>query len=144
MENGDAAPLLVVNHIDGMEAVALAEHAVVGGGHTTTLGVAQVDGAGLITGLLLDNLSERLADAGEAGMAEGVYLRRTDDLADFRQMAAFSDDDDAIVLAVIVVVLEQGADVVDVDFFLGYQDDVGAAGNTGGVGDPAGVPEIRK
>jgi len=57
-------------------------------------------------------------------MAEGVYLRRTDDLADFRQMAAFSDDDDAIVLAVIVVVLEQGADRGRCRFFLGYQDDV--------------------
>jgi hypothetical protein len=106
--------------------------------------VAQVDGAGLKAGLLLDQAGQLFADAGEAGVAEGVDLGRAYDLADFGQVAALGNDDDAIVLAVVVVVLEQGADVVDVDFFLGYQDDVGAAGNTGGVGDPAGVPEIRK
>jgi len=87
-------------------AVALAEHAVVGGG-TPHAGCGQVDGAGLITGLLLDNLSERLADAGEAGMAEGVYLRRTMTWPTSGRWQPSSDDDDAIVLAVIVVVLEQ-------------------------------------
>ena len=62
-----------------------------------------------------------------------------DDLADFRQVAALGDDDDAVVLAVVVVVLEQGADVVDVDFFFRNEDDVRAAGNAGGIGDPAGI-----
>ena len=62
-----------------------------------------------------------------------------DDLADFRQMAALGDHDDAVVLAVIVVVLEQGADVVDVDFLLRNEDDVRAAGDAGGIGDPAGI-----
>ncbi len=54
-------------------------------------------------------------------------------------MAAFRDDDDAVVLAVIVVVLEQRADVVDVDFLFRNEDDVGAAGDTGGIGDPARI-----
>ena len=54
-------------------------------------------------------------------------------------MAAFGDDNDAVMLAVIVVVLEQGADMVDVDLLLGNENDVGAASNAGGIGDPAGV-----
>ena len=62
-----------------------------------------------------------------------------DDLADLGQMAALGDHHDAVVLAVIVVVLEQRADVVDVDFLLGNEDDVRAAGDARGIGDPAGV-----
>src|ERR1039457_5190815 len=46
VEHGDAAPLLVVDHVDGMQAVALAEDAVVGRGNAAALGVAQIDGAG--------------------------------------------------------------------------------------------------
>ncbi len=130
---------LLVHHVDGVQAVALAEDAVVGRGNAAALGVAQVDGAGFIAGLLLDELGERFADAGEARVAEGVDLRGADDLADFGQMAAFRDHDDAVVLAVIVVVLEQRADVVDVDFLFGNEDDVRAAGDARGVGDPAGV-----
>ena len=54
-------------------------------------------------------------------------------------MAALGHHHHAVVLAVIVVVLEQRADVVDVDFLLGNQDHVGAAGDAGGIGDPAGI-----
>ena len=62
-----------------------------------------------------------------------------DDLANLGQMAAFGDHHHAVVLAVVVVVLEQRADVVDVDVLFGNQDDVRAAGNAGGIGDPAGI-----
>ncbi len=76
-EDGDAAPLLFVHHVDGVQAVALAEHAVVGRGNAAALGVAQVDGAGLIAGFLFDQLGERFADAGEARVAEGIHLLRS-------------------------------------------------------------------
>ncbi len=76
LENGDAPPLLVVNHVDGVQAVALAEDAVIGRGNAAALGVAQVDRAGLVAGLLLDQFRQRLADAGEAHMAEGIQLAR--------------------------------------------------------------------
>src|SRR6185437_7704163 len=59
--------------------------------------------------------------------------------SDFRQVAAFCDNHNAVVLAVIVVVLEQGADVVDIDGLLGHQSNVRAASHTGGHGDPAGI-----
>ena len=144
LKDGDAAPLFVVDHVDGVKAVALAEDAVEGGRNAAALGVAEVDGAGLKAGFLFDELGEGFADAGEAGVAEGVDLRGADDLAYFRQVASFGNDYYAIVLAVVVVVLEQGTDVVDVDLFFRDKDDMSAAGNTGGVGDPAGVPEIRK
>ena len=42
VEDCDAAPLFVVDHVDGVEAVALAQHAIVGRGHAAALGVAQV------------------------------------------------------------------------------------------------------
>ena len=121
-EDGDAAPLLLVDHVDGVQAVTLAEEAVVGRGNAAALGMAQVDGAGFKAGLLLDQVGQGLADAGKARVAEGIDLRGADDLADLGQMAALGDHDDAVVLAVIVVVLEQGADVVDIDFLLGDQD----------------------
>ena len=139
VKDGDAAPLLVVHHVDGVQAVALAENAIVGGGNAAALGVAEVHGAGFEAGLLLDEIGERFANAGEARVAEGVDLRGADDLADFRQMAALRDHHHAVVLAVIVVVFEQRADVVDVDFFFGNEDDMGAAGDARGIGDPARV-----
>ncbi len=111
----NAAPLVLVHHVDGMEAIALAEQAVEGRRNATALGVAKVDGASLETCLLLDQICKGFADAGEARVAERVYFRGADDLADFRQMAAFSDNDDAVMLAMIVVVLEQRADMVDIN-----------------------------
>ena len=41
-QNGDPAPLLVMHHVDGMQAVTLAQSAVVGGGNAATLRVPQV------------------------------------------------------------------------------------------------------
>ncbi len=77
VEDGDAAPLLFVHHVDGVETIALAEQAIVCGGHAAALGVAEVDGAGFVAGLLFDELGEGFADAGEAGVAEGVDLLRS-------------------------------------------------------------------
>src|SRR3954467_12758014 len=72
-------------------------------------------------------------------MTEGVHFLGADYLADFRKMAAFGNDDDAVVLAVIVVVFKQSADVIDVDLLLRDKDDMRATGDSGGVGNPAGV-----
>ncbi len=54
-------------------------------------------------------------------------------------MAALGDHHDAVMLAVIVVVLEQRANVVDVDFLLGNENDMRAAGDSRSIGNPAGV-----
>ena len=129
VKNGDAAPLLLVHHVDGVQAVALGENAVVGRGNAAALGVAQIDGASFVAGFLLDKVGERFADAREASVAERVDLRGADDLADLRQMAALSDHHDAVMLAVVVVVLEQGADVIDVDFLFRNENDMRAAGD---------------
>src|ERR1700739_1673298 len=55
-------------------------------------------------------------------------------------MAAFRNDNNPVVLAVIVVVLEQRANVVDIDLLFGDEDNVRAGGNARCVSDPAGVP----
>src|SRR5579863_1342395 len=54
-------------------------------------------------------------------------------------MAALGHHNDPVVLAVVVVVLEQSANMVDVDLLLGNQDDVCAAGHSGCHGDPPGI-----
>ena len=77
VEDGDAAPLLLVHHVDGVQAVTLAEHAIVGRGNAAALRVAEIHGAGLKAGLLLDQFGERLADAGKARVAERIHLRRS-------------------------------------------------------------------
>ncbi len=73
-------------------------------------------------------------------MAKGVQLCGcVDHLAHLGQMATFGDHYDAIMLAVIVVVLEQRANVVDIDILFRNQDHVRPARHAGGVGDPTGV-----
>ena len=139
LKNGDAAPLLLVHHVDGVQAVALAEQAIVGRGNAAALGVAQIDGAGLEAGLLLDQVGQRLADAGRRAWPNESTWAEPMTWPNFGQMAALGHHDDAVVLAVIVVVLQQRADVVDVDLLLGNQNHVRAAGDARGIGDPAGI-----
>src|ERR1700679_4265494 len=74
LEDGDAAPLALVHHINGVKAVTLAEQTVVRRGHTAALGVAEVHAAGFKAGLLLDELGERFSDPGELRVAEGIDL----------------------------------------------------------------------
>jgi len=105
-EDGDAAPLLLVHHVDCMEAVALAEKAIVGRRRAAALGVAEVDGTGFKAGFLLDELSESFADAGETGVAERIDFGSAGDLAAAWEFAAFRDDDEAVGFTTIVVVLE--------------------------------------
>src|SRR5579871_2023938 len=100
----DASPLVLVNHVNCMQAVTLAEQTIVCGGYASALRMAEVNRTRFETGLLLDKVSERFTDAGKTSMAEGVNLRRSGHLADFRKFASFSDDDDAVMLAVVVVV----------------------------------------
>ena len=73
-EDGNATPLLLVDHVDGVEAVTLPQDAIEGRGRAATLGVAEVDGAGLEAGLLFNKLRQGLADAGQTRMAEGIDL----------------------------------------------------------------------
>src|SRR5580700_5870710 len=54
-------------------------------------------------------------------------------------MAALRNDNNAVMLAVVVVVLEQSADVVDVDVLLGDENHVRATGDAAGIRDPAGI-----
>ncbi len=122
-KDGDATPLLFVQrHVDGVEAAALAEQAVVSSGNLPPRwSVAEVHAASLEAGLLLDEVSEGFADAGETRVSECVDFTRASDLAAFRHVAAFCNNNDAIVLPVVVVVLEQRADVVDVDGLLRHE-----------------------
>src|SRR5579863_9428463 len=71
-KDGDAAPLALMHHVDGVETVALAEESVVGGGHAAALGVAEVDAPSLESGLLLDDAGESFADAAETDVADGI------------------------------------------------------------------------
>src|ERR1700733_2392905 len=54
-------------------------------------------------------------------------------------MAPLGDHNDAVMLAVIVVVLQQRAHVINIDVAFRDQDDMGTAGNTGGIGDPTRI-----
>src|SRR3569833_3144476 len=101
--------------------------------------MSEIDGASLKAGLLFDQAGESLADARETNVPERILFLRAGHLSDFGKVAAFRNDDDAIVLTVVVVVLEQSADVVNIDLLLGDENDVGAACNSGRVGNPAGV-----
>src|ERR1700722_11534904 len=139
VKDGDAAPFLLVHHVDGVQAVALRENAVVGSRNSTALGMAQIHRAGFIAGFLFNQLGERFANAGEANVAEGVDLLGTGDLADLGEMATLGDHDDTVMLAVIVVVFQQRANVLDVDFFFRNENDMGASGDSASVGDPARI-----
>lgn len=55
------------------------------------------------------------------------------------RLGALGDDDDRGVL-VLEALLDVPGDLLDVELALGQQDDVGAAGQAGVQGDPAGVP----
>ena len=134
------AELTGVDEIDGGEAVAGGEHAVVGRGGASALGVAEVDAAGLVAGTLLDLFGEDLADAAEADVAEGVELGADRGLAGvFGELCAFGDDDEGEALAALPAGLEQANDVVEVDGSFGEEDDIGTAGDAGGDSDPAGI-----
>src|SRR6185437_15377692 len=51
-KDGDAAPLFLVHHVDGMQPVALAEQAIIGRGYAAALGMTEVDGARLVAAFL--------------------------------------------------------------------------------------------
>ena len=60
------------DHVDGGETIACREHAVVGRGRASALGVAQVHRAGFVASPLLDLLGQCLANAAESCVSEGV------------------------------------------------------------------------
>src|ERR1035438_3709847 len=55
------------------------------------------------------------------------------------QMAALCHDHNAVVLAVIIVVLQQCANMIDVDFELRNQDNMSPASGPRRIGNPSGV-----
>src|ERR1700761_2944764 len=140
LEDDETAELAGVHEVDGSDAVARGEHAVVGRGRAAALGVAEVDAARFIAGALLDLFGERLPDPRKTSVAEGVDLCACGDLAfDVRELRAFGDDDDGEALAGLPTLFEKSDDVVHVDGALRGEDDVGAAGDADCDGDPAGV-----
>src|SRR6202012_106820 len=108
-------PFAFVHHVDGVQAVALAEQAIIRRGHAAALRMAKVDAAGFEAGFFFNELGESFADARELRVAERIDLAGAKNLTALRQMTTFGNNDDAVMLAVIVVVLEQGTDMVDVD-----------------------------
>ena len=76
----------------------------------------------------------------EARMAEGVELGADGGLAFvLGEFGAFGYYDDGEAFATFPAGAEEAGDVVEVDGVFGGEDDVGAAGDAGGDGDPAGV-----
>jgi len=71
-EDDEATEFSRVDEVDGGDAVTGGEHAVVGRGRAAALGVAEIDAAGFVASALFDLFGEGLADAAEAGVAEGV------------------------------------------------------------------------
>ncbi len=96
-------------------------------------------GARLLAGALLDLLGQPLADAGQPHMAEGVEGLVLEHHVAVLGHGALRDDHDRGVRGPEARG-HPGADLVDVEALLGDEDDVGAAGEAGVEGDPAGVP----
>ena len=121
-----------------MEAEAGREHPVEGGRGAAALDVAEDGGAGLLAGAALDLALEPVGDPAEADVAEGVelLLLGLGHAADRRR--ALGDDDDRRE-AGLEAAPDQLADLLEVERLLRDQDHVGAAGEPGVEGDPAGV-----
>ena len=66
--------LLLEDQAAGAQAEPGGEDAVVGAGRPAALEVAEDDAAGLVAGLVLDQLGDGVADAAEPDVAEGVGL----------------------------------------------------------------------
>ena len=102
LQYSHSSELAFMHHIDGGHAVTGCQHAVVGRGRTSSLGMAQVDGTGLVAGTFFDLLGKHLTDAAKAGVAEGVQLVADGDLTfDVGQFCAFGDHDNAEALAAL-------------------------------------------
>src|SRR4051812_10500512 len=69
-ERGHLPPLVLRDHVGGVDAEAGAEHAVEGCRRAAALDVAEDGGAGLVAGPLLDHLGDLLPDAAQADVAE--------------------------------------------------------------------------
>src|ERR1700761_3153596 len=80
LENGDAAPLAFMHHVDGMQPITLAEKTIVCRGYAAALGVSQIHAAGLKAGFFFNELGESFADSGELRMTEGIDLAGAEDL----------------------------------------------------------------
>ena len=104
-QHDEAAEVALVHQINRRRAIARGQHAVVCGRGAAALGVAQVHAACFVAGLLLDQLRDRLPDASQPLVTEGVQFGPLRRLAAIRQLCAFGDHDDGKLLPVIVTVL---------------------------------------
>ena len=73
-QHDQTTEVALVYQIDRSRAIPRCQHAVVRGGCAAALRVAQVDAAGLVAGLLLDQLRNRLPDAAQPLVPEGIQL----------------------------------------------------------------------
>jgi hypothetical protein len=130
-----------VDEVDRGHAVARGQHAVERRGSAAALGVAEVDAARLVAGALLDLLRQRLADAAEPRVPEGVELGLPPRTA--LDMRAASRPRRPRrwrnFLPLSQRAFRSRHDVVDVDLFFRRQGNVRAAGDPGRDGDPSGV-----
>src|SRR5690606_8792597 len=119
------AEVLVVDRGDGVQAQPGGQHPVEGGRRTAALHVAQDHRAGFLAGARLDLFGEALADAAEADVAEGVAFRAGQGELALLRVGALGDHDDRRVVG-LEAAFDVGDDLVDVEWALGDQDDVGA------------------
>ena len=129
----------VVHRVDGGDAEAGREDAVVRGGRAAAQHVAEDRDPGLEPGAPLDLVLDHVADATEAHVAELVDLAALHRERALLRHRALGDHHDREVRALAVPVLDARAHVVDVERHLGHQHDVGAAGDAGVDRDPPRV-----
>ena len=128
-----------VDRVDGGDAEAGAEHAVVGERRAAALDVAEDRHARLEARALLDLALEHDGDPAEPRVAERVRAAVLAPDVPVLRGRPLGHDDDRERGAVGLAALEPLADLVEVERPLGHEDHVGAAGEAGVAGDPAGV-----
>ena len=119
------------------------EYPVVGARRPAALEVAEDDAAGFVSGLILDQLGDDVADPAQADVAERVGLGVDVGRALFGELGAFRHDHDAVILACRPSAFEHIDDVGDVDGDFGDEDIVGRDGDAREAGNPAGVAAHR-
>ena len=129
----------VVDGVDGGDAEAGGQHPVEGRGGAAALDVTEDGHARLEPGARLDLLGQRLADAPQAHVAEGVDLARHRGHGALDGRGPLGHHHDGGEVAHVVARLQGVAHRVEVEGLLGDQDHGGAAGDARPQGDVPGV-----
>src|SRR5215203_496162 len=144
VEGRHAAEVACFGELVGLGAVEGGEDAVGRGGGAAALDVAEHGHSRLVAGQLLELARQGGADPAEARVAVFVALLDRLDQPLFAalegELGALGDDDDREVLTAVMTAGDVAADFLDRGDLLGDDDAVGAAGEAGVSGDPAGVP----